>query len=93
MPITPNNIVRHELIGLKIEVVGSKNPRNIGIQGKVVNETQKTLVVEAKGKEKKIFKTQTTSRLTLPNKKIVEVDGKLLAGRPWDRIKKRLPKV
>jgi len=92
MAITPNNIVRHELIGLKVKVVGAKNPKNIGIQGKVVNETQKTLVVEAKGKEKSIFKSQVTLQFTLPSKKVVEVDGKLLAGRPWDRIKKKIRK-
>lgn len=90
MPITPNNIVRHELIGLKIEVVRAKNPKNIGICGKVVNETYKTLVIESKGKTKSIFKSQATLQLTLPNKKVVEIDGKLLAGRPWDRIKKKL---
>jgi len=92
MPIKPNNIVRHELIGLKVKIVRAKNAQNIGIHGKVVNETNKTLVIESKGREKRIFKSQTTLQITLPNKKVVEVDGKLLAGRPWDRIKKKLKK-
>ena len=92
MPITPNNIIRHELIGLKVEVVGAKNPKNIGISGKVVNETNKTLVIETKKGEKRIFKSQVTLQLTLPSKKVVEVDGKLLAGRPWDRVKKKIRK-
>ena len=92
MAITPNNIVRHELIGLKAKVVGAKNAQNIGIHGKVVNETNKTLVIETKGKEKRIFKSQTTLQITLPNKKVVEVDGKLFAERPWDRLKKKIRK-
>lgn len=93
MVITPANIVRHELIGLKAKVVAAKNPQNIGLWGEVVNETYKTLVLEHKGKEKRIFKAQVKLHLTLPNKTIVEVDGRLLVGRPWDRIKRKLPKV
>lgn len=92
MPITPNNIVRHEIIGLKAKVVRAKNAQNIGIQGKVVNETNKTLVIETKSKEKRIFKSQVKLQITLPSKKVVEVDGKLLAGRPWDRLKKKIRK-
>jgi len=90
MPITPTNLVRHELIGLTAKIVKARNPQNIGIQGKVVNETQKTLVIESEGKEKRVFKNTITLRFTLPSKKIVEVDGKLLVGRPWERIKKKI---
>ena len=36
-PITPRNILRHELIGLEVEVVDDSNPYNIGISGRVVD--------------------------------------------------------
>jgi len=92
MPITQYNIVRHELIGLPVRVVEAKNKKNIGIRGKVVNETSKTLVIETEKGEKRIFKSHVVLHITLPNRKVVEVDGKLLAGRPWDRIKKKIRK-
>ena len=92
MTITPNNLVRHELIGLYAKIVSSTNPSNIGVKGKVVNETYKTLVIEHHGKEKRVFKKNVVIVFALPDKKKVEVEGKLLVARPWDRIKKKLPK-
>jgi len=92
MGITPKNIIRHELIGLKARVVEAKNPANVGIAGKIVNETYKTLVMESKGEEKRVFKEHITLILQLPDKTKVEVNGKLLVARPWDRIKKKQAK-
>ena len=90
--ITPTNVVRHELIGLHTKVVKSKNKANLNIEGKLVDETYKALVIEQKNKEKVILKDAVVVQLVLPDKKKVEVDGKLLVARPWDRIKKNLPK-
>lgn len=86
---TPENIQKHELIGLNMEVVSSKNPNNVNISGKIVNETRKTLLVESKGMLKRLFKDQITLNLDLPRKQ-VEIDGNLLLGRPWERLKKKL---
>ena len=88
MSITSQNILKHELIGLWVEIVDASNKKNIGINGKIIDETQKTLVIRSKGKQKRVFKTQTTLRISLPNKQKVEVDGKLLNRRPWERIKR-----
>ncbi len=90
--LTPSNLVRHELIGLHAKIVSAKNPSNTGIRGKVVDETYKTLAIEHKGKEKTVFKDSVTIMFTLPDKQKVEVDGKLLVARPWDRIKKKSSK-
>jgi ribonuclease P protein subunit POP4 len=92
MSITPNNLVRHELIGLRAKVVSAKNPKNEGIEGRVVDETYKTLVIEHKGIEKTVFKGSVMIIFTLPDKQKVEVEGELLVARPWDRIKKKMPK-
>lgn len=86
---TPENIQKHELIGLNMEVVSSKNPNNVNISGKIVNETRKTLLVESKGMLKRLFKDQITLNLDLPRKQ-VEIEGNLLLGRPWERLKKKL---
>ena len=93
MPINEKNLVRHELCGLKVRVAKSTNPSHEGIKGRVVYETYNTLKIETKeGKEKTIPKDITIFIFTLPNGTKVQVDGKVLIGRPEDRIKKKLPR-
>jgi ribonuclease P protein subunit POP4 len=86
----PGNILRHELIGLECEIVNSKNESQIGIKGKIIDETMKTVVLYD-GKQKRIQKNGTVFRLTLDNCK-VDVDGSKLVARPEDRIKKKYRK-
>ncbi len=90
--ITPNNVARHELIGLHAKVVQAKNPANMKIAGKIVDETYKSLVIKTHSGEKRVLKGQITLQLALPDNKRVEVNGGLLVARPWDRIKRKLPK-
>lgn len=80
-------LIRHELIGLDAEIVKSKNPTLIGFKGKIVDETQSTLTIKQKDKMKKIIKNQAIFNFKV-GEKIVQVDGKLLVGRPEDRLKK-----
>ncbi len=84
---TTRNITQHELIGLKAEVTKSKNPANVGLAGKIINETQHTLVLDVKGKDKRLFKESIHFQVLIEGKKI-EIDGKVLEGKPWERIKK-----
>ena len=93
MPITAKNLVRHELIGLKVKIGESSDPTQRGLKGKVIDESYSTLKIEtAKGKEKTISKKNSVFIFTLPNKTKVQVEGKLLIARPEDRIKKRFPR-
>ncbi|MFH1592551.1 MAG: ribonuclease P protein subunit [Candidatus Woesearchaeota archaeon] len=80
---TYKRIVRHELIGLRIEIVDANNPSLIGIKGKIVDETKNTITVQ----NKKIIKTQVKMKIKMP-KKTIEMDGKELVGRGEERIKK-----
>ena len=89
-PITPRNILRHELIGLEVEVVDDSNPYNIGISGRVVDETRNTLLIDDGGKERCIAKEYATFRFRLPDGTLVEVEGDKLVGRPEDRVKRRI---
>jgi ribonuclease P protein subunit POP4 len=91
MPITPYNLVRHELIGLEVEIKNSTNKNQMGLKGKVIDETFKTLKIETDKGEKVIPKDITIFIFTLPNGTRVQVEGKILLGRPEDRIKKKLP--
>lgn len=92
MPITPENLVRHELIGLKVKIAKSTDSTHEKIAGKIVDETYNTLKIETKEKEKIIPKKNTVFIFTLPNGVKVQVDGSLLVSRPEDRIKKKFPK-
>jgi len=89
MPITPYNILNHELIGLRVKVVKSTHPGYVGIEGLVVDETMKTIkVMDDEGKVKIIPKGCCSFRFKLPSDVIVEVEGNYLIGRPEDRVKR-----
>lgn len=92
MSITPQNLVRHELISLLVRIAESTDQTQKGLKGRVIDETYNTLKIEVKGKEKIIPKVNTVFIFTLPNKTKVEVEGKLLISRPEDRIKKKFPR-
>ncbi|MBI4010343.1 MAG: ribonuclease P protein component 1 [Candidatus Aenigmarchaeota archaeon] len=93
MPITPQNLVRHELISLPVKISKSTDLTQKGLSGKVIDETYNTIKIEAKdGKEKTVIKGNCVFVFTLPNKTKVQVDGNLLVSRPEDRIKKKFPK-
>lgn len=90
--ITPKNLVHHELIGLRVRVAESRNPKNKGLAGLVVDETRNMLILEIRGKEKQLAKSEHTFIFTLPSKERVRVEGQVLVARPEDRIKKRVKK-
>ncbi len=91
MALTPINLIKHELIGLHAKVVKSTNASNEGVEGRIVDESYKTITIESNGKDKKIFKENVILIVELPDRKKVQVEGKLLLARPWERIKKRFP--
>jgi ribonuclease P protein subunit POP4 len=45
MALTPETLTRHELAGLQVAVVDAPNPDLVGITGRVVRETMRTLCV------------------------------------------------
>jgi len=89
MIVTPS-ILQHEFIGLEAKVIRSSNRSQIGIRGKVLDETQKTLTILHDNKEKRIIKGTSTFLFTLPDRTVIEVDGKVIIGRPEDRTKKAI---
>lgn len=86
--ITPYNILRHELIGLKAKVVEATHS-GYKCEGKIVDETKNTLIVKTSQGEKILPKNSIILELSLPKKAKVKVDGTLLLARPEDRIKKK----
>ena len=92
MKVTPS-IVRRELIGLNAEVVRSSNPACVGISGRVVDETRNILFIMHQNKKKAIVKDTAVFHFTFPDGTIAEIDGKVIVGRPEDRIKKRFRRL
>ncbi len=91
--ITPQNIFRHEFIGLPVKVAESSHEGYKGIKGRVVDETKNTIKIEdMEGNEKVIPKKVALFQFTLPDGVKVEVNGKVIAIRPENRIKKRYKK-
>ena len=91
MPINEKNIVRHELIGLEAEILKSTDEKKQEIKGTIIDETKKMLLLRTAKGEKLVEKSVCAFRINLPNGKKVDVNGKLLLGRPEERIKKKLP--
>jgi ribonuclease P protein subunit POP4 len=81
------DLIRHELIGLNTEIVKAKNPTLVGLKGKIIDETKNTMTIKRKNKMKKVLKDQAVFNLKVGNKTF-QVDGKVLVGRPEDRLKK-----
>lgn len=76
-------LARGELVGLDIKVVG-KN-----ISGRVIDETRSSILIETKKGKKMAIKENNHFEFTFLGKKQV-VDGKLLALRPEERIKRKV---
>ncbi len=89
MKITPRNLIRHEFIGLKAEIIDSYNKYYIGISGLIVGETRNTvLILGNDGKIRRIPKALCTFLITLPSGLRVKVNGQVIIGRPEDRLKR-----
>jgi len=90
--VTPD-IIRYEFIGTEAKVVKSANPYSVGIKGKVLDETRNTFTILHNGERKMIIKETSVFHFKFPDGTVVEIDGKLLVGRPEDRLKKRVRRL
>ena len=78
-----NKTFPHELIGQEIMVINSTNPAQVGISGKIVDETKSTIKIESK----EGIKTLLKSTITFKIKNNGVIDGRTLMKRPEERIK------
>jgi ribonuclease P protein subunit POP4 len=96
MPLTPESLPRHELVGLDAEVVSADNADLVGIAGEVVAETTKTLGIEVADSRTEsgsdrvshVPKAGTTFEFAIPSgggQQVVTVDGDRLVARPARR--------
>ncbi len=93
MNLNPENLARHELIGLEVRVVTSSNSSQIGLSGQVVDETRNTFLLETKAKVLRVAKKNTNLIFTLPDEQNVRVYGSILISQPENRISKRMQRT
>lgn len=89
MPIKPENVLRHELIGLTAMIAKSSNRFLAGTRGRIIDETRNTVKLSTRKGVKVVPKEAAVFRLNLPDGSVVEVEGKELVGRPENRMKAR----
>ena len=65
MPLTPETLPRHELVGLPVRVADAPNPDLVGIEGRVVRETMRTLVVDTDSGVRQVPKAGATFEFRL----------------------------
>lgn len=87
MTITPENLPKKKLVGLKAEIKNSTDPTQEGIKGEIEDETRDTLTIDGRQVEKEncIFLVE------IPSGEVVELKGKIIAKRPEDRKEMKIP--
>ncbi|MGV9103507.1 MAG: ribonuclease P protein component 1 [Promethearchaeia archaeon] len=87
MRIQPENIVRHELVGLDAHVTESTDSTLVSRKGQVITESKNILELKTTAGTVKIPKQTAVFDFTLPDGGVVRVNGKILQGRPEERMK------
>jgi len=81
-------IIQDELIGLEVRIIKARNQTLLGKRGKIIDETKNMIVIESEnGRVDKVLKDEVVLEI-YKDYKAIEIDGKLLIGRPEDRIRK-----
>ena len=86
MPRTAENLPRHELIGLRVEVDEHSDENKVGVSGEVLDETRDMLRIGDKWVEKE----GTVFLFELEDSK-VRIKGDIIKKRPEDRIDTSIP--
>jgi ribonuclease P protein subunit POP4 len=92
MKIAPD-IIRCEFIGTNAEVYRSSHIKSVGISGRVVDETRNTFSILQERTRKIVTKQSSVFRFRFPDDTVFEIDGKILVGRPEDRLKKSIRRL
>ena len=92
MKVTPD-IVRSEFVGTQAEVSESPHEGYLGLSGRIVDETRNTFTIIQADRAKRIIKENAVFRFTYSDGTIVQIVGKILTGRPEDRLKKTIKRL
>jgi ribonuclease P protein subunit POP4 len=90
--VTPD-IIRHEFIGTEGKIAKSPHSDYVGLHGEVIDETKNTFTIMHEGKAKSVIKNSAVFTFKFSDGTTVEIDGKLLVGRPEDRLKRTVKRL
>ncbi len=83
------NLKKGEFIGRNIEIIRSKNRANLGLKGKITDETKNTLQIKTeKGEKKTLIKKNITFKMKTNNNEVI-IKGEEIQAAPEERIKLR----
>ncbi|MBD3259590.1 ribonuclease P protein subunit [Candidatus Woesearchaeota archaeon] len=82
------NLVKGELIGSAVKIVKAKNRSLEGLEGRIIDETQHTFVILQNKKRRTVLKDQIMIAY-FPEHRL-KVEGRLLKGKPEDRMKQKV---
>jgi ribonuclease P protein subunit POP4 len=92
MKVTPD-IIRYEFIGAQAKIAQSLHKDYVGVGGLVVGETRNTFALRNEVGTKSVIKESAIFDFSFDDGTVVEIDGKLLVGRPEDRLKKTMKRL
>ncbi|MEM2080931.1 MAG: ribonuclease P protein component 1 [Candidatus Bathyarchaeia archaeon] len=88
-----SDIIRHEFIGAEGKIAKSPHVDYTGLCGKVIGETKNTFTLLHEGKPRRVIKNMAVFHFKFADGTVVEIDGRLLVGRPEDRLKKSIKRL
>ena len=92
MKVTPE-VINSEFIGTNCTIAESRHADYVGIKGAVMDESKNTFTIMQSGQAKSIVKEAAVFQFGYSDGTVAEIDGKLLVGRPEDRLKKSLKRL
>jgi ribonuclease P protein subunit POP4 len=86
-------VVRNGFIGTEAKVAKSRHRNYVGACGRIVDETRNTFTLVEGEKKRIIVKESAVFHFRFSDDTVVEIDGRLLTGRPEDRLKKNVRRL
>lgn len=86
MRIDASNLIYHNLVGLNVRVISAADPSQMGVEGRIVDETSRMLRIATRYGERMIPKAYSKFSFNLPQQVIVE--GSEIAQSSEDRLKR-----
>lgn len=84
--ITPENLLSHELVGLRATILCASQPTLVGLSGIIIFETKNMITIKVKSGSKRVSKLVARKiKLHLPGN-VCFINGASLIGRPEDRV-------
>jgi len=86
MKVNASNLLYHNLVGLEARVAFSTDPTQVGVEGRVIDETTKTLLISTTDGDKMIPKQNSKFAFYIPHE--VSVEGNAILLSPEERLKR-----